>query len=100
MKTVTMTASLHQLDVGTADESASGAGTKSAAWRGGGAAGHLLAVPVMPPPAALRPHREPASSLSVDKEQRTRARGEKRGKMEEYHYRASSCQITPEMLMC
>lgn len=70
MKMGTMTASLHQWDAGTAVESASGAGTKSVAWRGGGAAGPLLGDPDMPPPAALRPHREPASTLSVDRELR------------------------------
>lgn len=70
MKTEMMMASLHQRYAGTAGESALRAGTKSVAWRGGGAAGPLSGDPAMPPPAALRPHRELASSLSVDRELR------------------------------
>lgn len=71
MKMVMMTASLHQWDGETAEEQASGAGTKNVAWKGGGVAGHLLADLVMPPPAALHPHRELASSPSADRERRT-----------------------------
>lgn len=71
MKMVTMTASLHQSDAGTAGEPALEGGTKSVAWRGGGAAGLLLAGLVTPPPAALHPHTELVSSLSVDKGLRT-----------------------------
>ncbi len=71
MKTATMTVSLHQRDAGTDGESASAAETKSVAWRGDAAAGHLLGDPVTHPPAAPRPRRELASSLSVDRELRT-----------------------------
>uniref|UniRef100_I3JAT1 Formin homology 2 domain containing 3a n=1 Tax=Oreochromis niloticus TaxID=8128 RepID=I3JAT1_ORENI len=48
-----------------------GAGTKDMAWRGGGAAGPLLDDPVTPRPAAPRPHREPASNLSMESDLRT-----------------------------
>lgn len=71
------TTSLLLWDGGTDGESASGAATRSAAWRGGGAGGRPWDGPATPPPAARHRHREPASSLSVD---RTRARGERRGR--------------------
>ena len=80
---VTTTASRHQRDAGTADVPASRVGTKSKAWRGGGAAGPPSGDPATPPRAARHPPREPASSLSVDTEPRTRARGERRGEIDE-----------------
>lgn len=83
MKTAMMTASLHQWDAGTAVGPVLGAGIRSAAWRGGGAAGPLSGDPVTPPPAALPPHREQAFSLSVARGLRTWARGEQEGKIEE-----------------
>lgn len=74
-----MTANLHQWDAGNAGESASRVGTRSAAWKGGGAAEPLLGDLVTPPPAALRRRREPALSLSLGRELRMWARGESRG---------------------
>lgn len=71
MKMVMMTASLHQWYAGTAGEPVLGAGTKDMAWRGGGATGLLLDDPVTPRPAAPRPHREPASNLSMESDLRT-----------------------------
>lgn len=70
MKTEMMIASLHQLDAGTGGESASRVGTRSAAWKGGGAAEPLSGDLVMPLPAALLRRREPALSLSVGREPR------------------------------
>ena len=70
-RTAMMTASLHQWDAGTADGPVLGAGIRSVAWRGGGAAGPLSGDPVTPRPAALRLRREQASSLSVAKGLRT-----------------------------
>lgn len=71
MKTAMMTASLHQWDAGTAVGPALGAGIRSVAWRGGGAAGPLLGDPVTLPPAVLHLHREQASSLLVARGLRT-----------------------------
>lgn len=76
----TMIANLHRRDAGTAGESAWRAGTRSAAWKGGGAAEPLLGDLVTPPLAALRRRREPALSLSVGREPRMWARGESRGR--------------------
>lgn len=65
MKMGMMIASLRQWDAEIAGESAWRVGTKNMAWRGGGAAEPLWVDLVTLRPAALHPHKELASSLSV-----------------------------------